>query len=97
MLAGSNTLFWPQTVTSSFMVGFSAMSTFEVYVVYWNPKDFPGKFVVRRWGYTKFTPEPKEVIAVGLDLDEVREKIPAGLYRQSREKGDDSAIVEVWL
>ncbi len=75
----------------------STMGEFEAYAVYWDTEDFPGYFVVRRWEVPTFEPMPKEVIAIGRTIDAVREKIPPGLCCQSRQLGDDTCIVEVWL
>ncbi len=73
------------------------MMGLEMFVVYWNPKDYPNQFVVRRWLSGREAPEPKEVCAVGLTLDEVRGKLPPNLYRQPRYLNDDPCIVEVWI
>lgn len=72
------------------------MNVLEMFTVYWNPKDYPNKFVVRRFLMSGAhpTPTPKEVIAVTLTLREARDKIPNGLHCL---QGDDPYILEVWF
>jgi hypothetical protein len=65
-----------------------------LFVVYENPRDFPGKFVVRRWLDT--VPEQKPV-AVTEQLDQARAAIPAGAANIGRMRNDDPSIREVWL
>lgn len=65
-----------------------------LFVVYENPRDFPGKFVVRRWLDT--VPEAKP-LTVCEQLDQARAVIPAGAANIGRFRDDDPAIREVWL
>lgn len=74
------------------------MNILCLYTVYKYPKDYPDKFVVRRWEINgKPQPENKEIVAVGEDLQEVRSKLPHGLCRIERQPEDDPVIVETWL
>ena len=69
-----------------------------VYVVYKDPKDFPGKYVVRSqkaWvGVVLVMSLP---IYVGDSIDGARAVIPKGLYRLDRSRHDDPSIVESWF
>lgn len=65
----------------------------NVWTVYNSPKDYPGKFVARRWELTT----PTDDVIVADTLDEVRERLPLGLYPLDRHPGDDPVIVETWL
>lgn len=75
----------------------------ELFVVYSNPSDFPGKFVLRRhiagppdrWG-PNGTPDP-DPIAVCSTLDEARSCLPPALCNIGRYREDDPVIVEVWV
>lgn len=69
-----------------------------IYVVYDNPSDYPGKFVVRRQ-----TPINGIVVAenkpmiIASTLEEARAAIPRDLMRFPRDPSDDPVIVESWL
>lgn len=65
-----------------------------VYVIYKNPTDCPGKFVCRRW--MGMMPDQKP-LAVSRRLDKCRRAIPAGFTMIERMKGDDPAILELWI
>jgi hypothetical protein len=70
----------------------------DLYVVYHNPLDFPGKYVIRRQtagpgGRITIAAEP---LAVGT-LDQVRAALPPGLTRLERSPGDVPSIFEVWV
>lgn len=68
-----------------------------MFVIYGNPKDYPGKFVVRqRWCYTGFDTVAVVPKAVCNTLDEARNSIPIGFVNIGREKEDDPVIHEVW-
>lgn len=70
------------------------------YAIYKNPRDFPGKIVVRRGTITPggFTADPAPLF-VGDDLAAARAAIPEpeGLALVPRLPEDDPAIVEVWI
>lgn len=74
------------------------MDALPMWVVYANPSDFPGKFVVRRQlVYAgQVVPDHKPRF-VGDSLEEARASIPPGLYRQNRHPEDESQIVETWF
>lgn len=72
------------------------------FVVYRSPKDYPGRFVVRRWfahmfaGHAEVVPMPQPE-AVALTLEEARAALPSGLARVPPIDGDDPVIEEIWL
>jgi len=66
----------------------------EIYVVYEDPKDFPGKLVLRRW--VGLTPDPEPLI-VATELKEIRETIPDHCVPINRFDDDDAKIKEVWI
>ena len=70
----------------------------EVYVVYYNPSDYPGLYVVRRQvaGRGTITVDAKP-LGVSATLKEVRSFIPSHAEQFPRDPNDDSTIVEVWF
>lgn len=69
-----------------------------MYVVYVNPRDFPGKVVVRRWGIDADGPAPEsKEFAVVDSIIEAREALPEGLFKIRRSPNDDPVIAEVWI
>lgn len=69
----------------------------SVYVVYENPLDFPGMFVLRRQVIYRdgtITPDP-EPLAIDPDVAVVRRALPEGLFPIPRFPEDDPAILEV--
>jgi len=52
--------------------------------------------VARRWLATP-QPTPTDDVLVADELDGLRQKLPAGLYRMERQPGDDPFIVECWI
>lgn len=74
-------------------------SVLTVWVVYCNPKDYPGRFVVRPQfvfsrGRIEVGQEPTAVVD---SIDEARSHIPPGLQWFPRQPADDRTIVETWL
>jgi hypothetical protein len=67
------------------------------WVVYFNPKDYPGKYVVRRWRIAQGSAEAAKEATVHDSLEEARAAIPPGLYPLERFADDDRVIVEVWI
>jgi hypothetical protein len=66
------------------------------YVIYNSPKDYPGEFLVRRWGIGPGLPVPLEVVARCPTLEEARQAVPSGAICLGRYEGDDPVIVETW-
>lgn len=70
----------------------------NMYVVYQNPSDYPGRFVVRKWTVTAAGPVAgNEPIFVGETLQGARDAIPRGLIATRRCEEDDPVILEVWF
>lgn len=70
----------------------------QQFVVYKNPTDYPGKFVVRRFVISlgAFTADPVPLI-VCENIEEARESIPEWAAMICRDPNDAPAIQEVWL
>lgn len=69
-----------------------------IWVVYFNPSDFPGLYVLRAQRPCSNGEIEKSPGALTADtLDEIRELIPPGLTRIPRFPEDDPVIVECWL
>lgn len=71
----------------------------EVWVIYENPADYPGRFVTRRQcvhrgGAIRIDPEPA---CVARTLDEAREAVPKNLTRFPPQPGDVPQIYETWF
>lgn len=73
---------------------------FPLWVVYHNPSDFPGKYVVRRTVATPLPPYSRpdaEPLIVCDTLAEARTVLPVGGYNLGRMDGDEPQIFEVWV
>jgi hypothetical protein len=69
-----------------------------MFVIYDNPRDFPHKFVVRRWHMEGLTFQPDWVPLIVCDVfEEARAAIPVGAHNLGRYDTDDPAIREVWI
>jgi hypothetical protein len=76
----------------------TAEPTTVKWVIYGNPIDYPGKFVLRPWRIRKGqSPEPVNMHWVADTLAEVRAMVPEGLACVQRNPLDDVAIVETWI
>lgn len=76
-------------------------SGFPIFTVYENPRDYPGKFVVRRsfvgGGSAKALPDPDPLI-VADSLEAARGAIPRStVTRWDRHPEDEPQIIEAWL
>lgn len=67
------------------------------WVIYKHPRDYPDKFVMRRWNITAGMMMATEEMATADTLSEIRKHVPPGLFRLARFEDDDPCIVEVWL
>ena len=78
----------------------SGKTAMEMFVVYKRPRDYPDKFVVRRWWIDKI---PGELSAdgdwffLGDTLEEVRAHIPEWCIWLDRYPDDEPHIVECWI
>lgn len=76
-----------------------AAPVLSMWVVYGHPRDYPAKYVVRKWrvqpgGAIEMAQEPW---CVADTIEAARESLPTGLYRLERQENDDPAIMEVWV
>ena len=69
------------------------MADLELWVVYKHPKEYPNKFVARKWILDK----PSSETVFGNTINEARLAIPKGLTRFLPDTQDDKCIVEIWL
>jgi hypothetical protein len=66
----------------------------EIWTVYENPSDFPGKFVARLF----INDKPTSLIMVTDELKVIRRRLQnKGFVRLPRATTDDPVIVECWL
>lgn len=67
------------------------------YVIYVNPADMPGKFVVREWHVVRDELLPVAGRAWPANtLEQARAMVPEGLVRLGRQEVDDPVILETW-
>lgn len=72
----------------------------SMYTIYFNPRDYPGRFVMREWFIVKGSREPMPAplpSAVCDTLEEARRALPPGVVWMGRNPEDESQIVEVWV
>jgi hypothetical protein len=70
-----------------------ARLSLDIWVIYDNPLDAPGKFVARRHTLDGPTDEAYEADS----LEDARGLIPDGLVRMPRDGRDEPQIVETWI
>lgn len=71
-----------------------------MFTIYYNPSDYPGRYVVRPSLVKENNVNPLQVIVLGKTYEDVVSKIPIeelGLARFAREEEDDKVILETWL
>jgi len=71
--------------------------TMSQWVIYDHPRDYPDKFVMRRWGIRTGLVMATDDVKLADTLAEIRQQLPMGLYPLKRFEDDDPCIVEVWL
>lgn len=68
------------------------------FVIYWNPADYPGQYVIRRWLIRVGAAVPGKVACLCESLELARSVFGwAGLVCLARSPGDDPVIVETWM
>jgi hypothetical protein len=72
------------------------LNLLELFTIYENPSDYPGRFVVRRFVATRPPTTDVEPLAVVKTLAEARAAIPPGMDWIGRYDADDPCIVETW-
>lgn len=104
--------YYPLAIVSWFLVDFERrkflnvlrarmqrLNIMMIYTVYFNPRDFPGLYVMRPFVPKGEIAEPMGIAWTGKTLDEVRAKIPRdlGLVCVPRASQDHPSVVEVWI
>lgn len=70
----------------------------NIWTIYHNPSDYPGKYVARRFVVIGPTgPFATDDVHVADSLAEIWGMIPLGLFRMEPWQGDDPCIVETWI
>ena len=67
--------------------------TLQTWTVYDHPADYPGLFVARLFIDGRVT----STALFASSLEEIRAKLPRGLYPLPRSPADSPSIVETWL
>lgn len=65
----------------------------EIYTIYENPSDYPGKFVMRKFIGDK----PTNDHIISDTLEQIRKSVPHGLVRFDRHPADDVTVIETWF
>lgn len=73
------------------------MKTIDFFVIYDSPRDFPGRFVTRRWSVTKGQKSTAHEATDHATLDEARQAVPQGLKCLPRQPEDEPQVVEAWF
>lgn len=73
------------------------MDDFAVWVVYKNPSDHPGRWVVREQRAARGVVTVSVSYWVGDSLEAARGAIPPGMFCQPRLDNDDPAVYECWF
>jgi hypothetical protein len=69
-----------------------------MWTIFASPRDYPGKYVLRRFliGPDGCTPDAAPLAVVD-SLVEARRALPRGLFRQERDAADSPSVVETWF
>lgn len=73
------------------------MAALTFWTIYKNPRDYPGKWVLRGHDVTAGRVKAQPTCVVTDSLEAARARIPFGLIRLDRDACDDPAIYEVWM
>jgi hypothetical protein len=69
----------------------------SMWTVYDHPSDYPDCFVARLSLISRAGIVTTRETITAATLEELRGKLPPGLYRLNRDPLDDPVIVEIWL
>lgn len=70
------------------------MDPLYIYTMYYDPADYPGKFVVRRFQYDQPDPDP---MVVSDTYTGAKAVIPQGCVKFQPDPQDEPQILEIWL
>jgi len=73
------------------------VSNLPMISIYFNPKDFPGKYVARVFDIRPGAVHATRYIMVDENLEEMRRSIPTGFSCMNRTPEDDPELLEVWF
>lgn len=85
--------------TTGILAAMPGPNEIRQWVIYYNPADYPGKYVVREWAVIVGQREPiaaVEAAAVVDTIEAARAVIPPAMVDIGRRDDDDPVIVEVW-
>jgi hypothetical protein len=68
-----------------------------IWVITHNPRDYPGKYVVRPHIVTRGWSAPGQHAEVFATLEEARAYVPRGCHFFPRDPSDDAVVVESWM
>lgn len=68
-----------------------------MYTIYFDPKDYPGKYVMRKWVVDTASGQIPMQAYVGDSYDSVIDNLPLGLVKILRDPHDDPCILETWI
>jgi hypothetical protein len=87
----------PEQMTPFEKVHYEHQSCLPMWTVYGpNTSDYPGKYLARLC-FTLPQVEMTDCLIIRDTLQEVRMKLPRGLFWMDRKPEDDPVILEVWL
>jgi hypothetical protein len=69
----------------------------EMFVIYERPRDYPDKYVMRRWEITHGGSRPTDYFVLADTLEEVRRAVPPWCVKLFRDAQDEPQIVESWI
>lgn len=73
------------------------MDVLTVWTIYRNPRDYPGRWVLRAFDVSVEGTKARSECVVAQTLEEVRIALPPGRVPLGRANGDDPAVYECWV
>jgi hypothetical protein len=86
------------TALQFLLINMSNDRLLTIFVIYQNPSDYPGKFVVRAQDALpsgEVRPHPDCIVCD--TIEQARETVPPGLVLLTRAPDDDPVIYETWI
>lgn len=73
------------------------ISNFPMISIYYNPKDYPGKYVARVFDIRPGEVRPTRYIMLNDNLEELRSAMPVEFSYMDKTPKDDPELLEVWF